>query len=90
MTSEKDIYAIGECASWRGNVSSLSTSLIGSVADPPYLRYTDLRTHRSGSRDGGYSRLQPRTLLSPSPPKPSPDLVSPPHRLKRTATLLAR
>lgn len=63
MTSEKDIYAIGECASWRGNVScACSHPLLAAVADPhffaPLHRPTDL-----SPRELRWQISSPSTLL---------------------------
>ena len=63
MTSAESIYAVGECASWRGNVGHFPR--LSTLADPPPL--ADIRSDRSWSRNGRYSRFQPRSFsFSPS------------------------
>jgi nitrite reductase (NAD(P)H) len=61
MSNVDGVYAIGECASWRGNVSHPSYPAQPACTDSSPAR--DLRVDRARRRDGRHPRLQPCASL---------------------------
>lgn len=70
MTSAEGVYAIGECASWKGKVSSFSRIVSVALVDLTLtivICWSDVRIDCSRSGDGGYPLVQPCTYTTSLP-----------------------
>lgn len=91
MTSAEGVYAIGECASWKGKVSSFSRLASVALVDLTLtivIRWSDVRIDCTRRGDGRYSLFQPcmYTASLPLCRHHSPANIVSTRRLKQTRT----